>query len=253
MTVPPGPVEWDAASYANLSTPQQAWADEVLGRLRLTGDETVMDLGCGAGVVTERLAALVPRGRVIAVDASEAMVEQARRRLGGRSTVVLADLRDFSWPEPADVVFSTAALHWVPDHGALWRRLRGLLRDGGRVVAQYGGEGNIPGVEAALADLAGSRPYREYLLPWTSPWTFEAPETAREHALAAGFRDVRAWSQGRRARPPNMRAFLANAVAVTALDRLPTGLRSAFADDFHDVLGRPDELAYVRLNVDAGS
>lgn len=246
-----GPVDWDAASYARVSTPQQSWADDVLARLRLDGGETVLDLGCGAGLVTARLAARLPRGRVIAVDASASMVAEARRRLGGNATAVVADLRDFSWPVPVDAVFSTATLHWVPDHGRLWQRLRGLVRDGGAVVAQYGGRGNIPGVEQAMTELADRTPYRDHLAGFVSPWTFEAPETARAQAAAAGFHNVRAWTEERQAKPPDMRAFLATAVAVTPLDVLPARLRGHYTDALFELLGRPEELHYVRLNVDA--
>lgn len=244
-------VDWDAASYGRLSTPQQAWAQEVLARLHLSGDETVFDLGCGAGLVTERLVELLPRGRVVAVDASPAMVSAAGARLGERVETVVADLRRFSWPEPADVLFSTATLHWVPDHAELWRHLRGLLRDGGTLTVQYGGAGNIPGVEDAMAELAGRPPFAEHLAPFRSPWTFDTVETASAEVTAAGFTDVRVRSGGRPARPPDMRAFLATAVAVGELDRLPLGLRAPYTADLFDALGRPTELAYVRLDVDA--
>jgi trans-aconitate 2-methyltransferase len=244
-------VDWNAASYVRLSTPQQSWAVEVLARLELTGDETVVDLGCGAGLITERLAARVPRGRVIAVDASPAMARATKARLGDRVEVVVADLHHFTWPDPADVLFSTATLHWVADHARLWRHLHGLLRDGGRLVVQYGGAGNIPGVEEAMAELAARAPFAGYLAPFRSPWTFDTVDTAQREVAAAGFTDVRVWSERRQARPPDMLAFLANSVAVTELDRLPADLRSPYTAALFEALQSPGELAYVRLNVDA--
>jgi trans-aconitate 2-methyltransferase len=244
-------VDWDAASYVRLSTPQQSWAEEVLARLELTGDETVVDLGCGAGLITERLAARVPRGRVIAVDASPAMARATKARLGDRVEVVVADLHHFTWPDPADVLFSTATLHWVADHARLWRHLHGLLRDGGRLVVQYGGAGNIPGVEEAMAELAVRAPLAGYLAPFRSPWTFDTVDTAQREVAAAGFTDVRVWSERRQARPPDMLAFLANSVAVTELDRLPADLRSRYTAALFEALQSPGELAYVRLNVNA--
>jgi trans-aconitate 2-methyltransferase len=82
---PASTVDWDADGYARLSTPQQSWGREVLARLHLAGDETVLDLGCGAGLVTEQLVALVPRGRVVAVDASADMARATKARgPGGR-------------------------------------------------------------------------------------------------------------------------------------------------------------------------
>ena len=76
--------DWDGASYDRISAPQEALGRAVLARMHLRGDETVLDAGCGSGRVTEALLERLPRGRVIAVDASPSMVEQARRRLGAR-------------------------------------------------------------------------------------------------------------------------------------------------------------------------
>ena len=74
---------WDARTYDHSSEPQQAWASEVLARLHgIDPDATVLDVGCGTGRVTEELFTLVPRGRVLAMDASADMVELARRRIG---------------------------------------------------------------------------------------------------------------------------------------------------------------------------
>ena len=75
--------DWNAAKYDKVADPQARWGAEVLERLPLEGDETVLDAGCGTGRVTELLLARLPRGRVVALDASEAMLEQARGRREG--------------------------------------------------------------------------------------------------------------------------------------------------------------------------
>jgi trans-aconitate 2-methyltransferase len=102
---------WDAATYDRVSDVQQAWAEEVLARLELRGDENVLDAGCGTGRVTRRLLERLPRGRVVAVDASAEMIEHARRALDDRATVLHADLSDLELPEPVDAVFSNAVFH----------------------------------------------------------------------------------------------------------------------------------------------
>ena len=82
------PNEWDATSYHHISTPQVSWGEKVLDRLTLRGDETVMDAGCGTGRLTALLLERLPRGRVVAVDLSRNMLEEARshlsQRFGGR-------------------------------------------------------------------------------------------------------------------------------------------------------------------------
>ena len=71
--------DWDAATYDRVSEPQVEWAREVLDRLPLRGDETVLDAGCGSGRVTALLLERLPDGHVVAVDFSPSMVEHARR------------------------------------------------------------------------------------------------------------------------------------------------------------------------------
>jgi trans-aconitate 2-methyltransferase len=120
---------WDARTYDRSSQPQQAWASEVLARLAgIAPDATVIDVGCGTGRVTEALLAIVPRGRVLAIDASEDMVELARRRLGDHADVWCQNVLELELDEPVDAIISTATLHWVTDHDRLWRRLAQALR-----------------------------------------------------------------------------------------------------------------------------
>jgi trans-aconitate 2-methyltransferase len=115
---------WDAHAYDVSCAPQQAWASEVMARLDgIRPDATVLDVGCGTGRVTESLLALVPHGRVLAIDASEEMVALARARLGGRAQLWRQDVLDLGLPEPVDVIVSAAALHWVTDHDRMWGRL----------------------------------------------------------------------------------------------------------------------------------
>ena len=94
------PREWNAASYDRVSDPQLAMARDVIDRLDLRGDERVLDAGCGTGRVTEQLLERVPNGSVVAVDGSEAMVEQARERLGDRVEAFASDLLDLTLDEP---------------------------------------------------------------------------------------------------------------------------------------------------------
>src|SRR3954447_26247066 len=101
---------WDAAKYDVLSDPHVKWAEAILERLPLSGDETVLDAGCGSGRVTELL--VERAGRVIAVDGDAGMVAAARKRLGDRAEVLHQDLLALD-VEPVDAVFSSAVFHWV--------------------------------------------------------------------------------------------------------------------------------------------
>jgi trans-aconitate 2-methyltransferase len=111
------PRDWNAASYERMAAPLEAMGRDVLDRLTLRGDERVLDAGCGTGRVTAALVARLPRGEVIAVDGSPAMVEQARERLGDDAEVRVADLLDLELDRPVDAILSTATFHWIADHG----------------------------------------------------------------------------------------------------------------------------------------
>ncbi|MFN8123467.1 MAG: methyltransferase domain-containing protein [Thermoleophilia bacterium] len=190
------PREWDAAAYHRLSDPQFGWGLRVLHRLRARGDEDVLDAGCGSGRLTAELAAAVPDGTVLAVDASVRMAEEARRNLAHlapRVRVAVADLLDLVLDDPVDVVFSTAVFHHIPDHPRLFRVLLACLRPGGRLVAQCGGGPNLAGVRAMVADAAGEDDRLAALRGWPGPWEFADAATTAARLRGAGFAGVRTW------------------------------------------------------------
>jgi trans-aconitate 2-methyltransferase len=238
---------WDARTYDRSSEPQQAWASEVLARLEgISPDARVLDVGCGSGRVTEALLALVPQGRVLAVDASADMVELARERLGDRAEVWQEDVLDLELPEPVDAIVSTAALHWVPDHDRLWPRLAQALRPGGRLEVQCGGQGNIAGVREVIEAVA--RENAPEFVGW-SPWVFAGPDETESRLRRAGFSAIRCWLQERPTTPDDLQTFVRTSILPAHLARLPAARREAFADAI--VAGVRLPLDYVRLNVSA--
>ena len=240
---------WDARTYDESSAPQQAWASEVLARLEgIAQDATVLDVGCGTGRVTEALLALVPRGRVLAIDASPDMVALAGRRLGDRARVWCQDVLDLNPEEPVDAIVSTATLHWVTDHDRLWARLARVLRPGGVLEVQCGGEGNIAGVREVMDAVA--RDAAPELVGW-SPWMFAGPEETERRLRSAGFAAARCWLEDRPTYPDDVDAFVRTSILPAHLARLPEERRERFAAA---VVGRVRlPLDYVRLNVSAVS
>jgi trans-aconitate 2-methyltransferase len=238
---------WDARTYDVSSTPQQVWASDVLARLHgIHRGATVLDVGCGTGRVTESLLALVPRGSVLAIDASEEMVTLARSRLGDRAQVWCQDVLDLDLAEPVDVIISTAALHWVSDHDRMWGRLAGALRPGGILEAQCGGEGNIARVREVIDRVA--RDAFPELVGW-SPWVFASPQETERRLCAAGFSSVRCWLADRPTYPEDTGPFVRTSILAAHLARLPEERRDAFVTAV--VGGVRPPLDYVRLNVSA--
>jgi trans-aconitate 2-methyltransferase len=238
--------DWDAETYDRIAGPQTRWGSAVLDRLPLAGTERVLDAGCGSGRVTELLVERLPDGHVIALDASTAMLAEARRRLarfGERVTFVHADLMA---PLPidgsVDAILSTAAFHWVPDHDVLFRNLAAVLRPGGRLVAQAGGAGNIAALGRVVASLGH---------PSVGNVRFEAPEATAARLAAAGFIDIETWlsEEPTRFEPgPPFEDFLETVCLRDILASVPTSDRPAFVRAVAERL--PDaEIDYVRLNI----
>lgn len=189
------PHEWNAGEYERLADPMTRWGGQVLERLVLNGDETVLDAGCGTGRVTEQLLARLPRGKVIGVDASAAMIEQARARFAGNPqvTLLVGDLTTLELPEPVDAILSTATFHWILDHDALFACLARVLRPDGQLVAQCGGATNIDAVLAAIDDVIRTPRFAAAFAGWRSPWEYAAPEVTAERLARAGFTDIHTW------------------------------------------------------------
>lgn len=247
------PHDWNASDYDETNAGIIALGAEVLDRLKLSGDETVLDAGCGTGVLSAELADRLPRGRVIALDGAPQMVEFARKRFAGRDDVevVQADLNELDLGERrVDAVFSTATFHWIKDHDALWHNLRAVLREGGQLVAQCGGEGNIAVIREAYTAVSDRPPYADFVGDW-SPVYFAPPELTEQRLKQAGFSSARCWLEQREIVPGDFGKHLREIVLSSHLERLPEELRERFAQDVERELGAVSKLDYVRLNVDA--
>ena len=244
---------WDADAYHRVSAPQVAMAGAVLDRLELQGDETVLDAGCGSGRVTRLLLERLPRGHVVAVDASPEMIGRAREELAAdrRADVRLADLAELRLErdEVVDAVFSNATFHWVPDHDALFARLHAALRPGGRLSAQCGGQGNVAAVHATALAAAADAGLASRFDGWPRPWNFAGPDETEQRLRRAGFDGVACWLQGWPVAPDEPRTYLQTVCLGPHLERLAADEQERFLDAVMTRLGERPVLDYVRLNI----
>lgn len=246
-----GPREWDAEVYDRVADPQLEWAQEVLGRLALRGDETVLDAGCGSGRVTALLLDRLPQGRMIAIDGSASMVAKARERLAGRAEVREGDLSQLELRDEVDLVYSNAVFHWIHDHRNLFSRLFMALRPGGRLVAQCGGSGNVASLAAAIAEVASQERFGQHFAEMEGIWNFATPEDTEAILREVGFEDARCWLQRKEVRPEQPLDFLRTVTLGPHLERLPEQLQEPFVADVAAEMGEPVVLDYVRLNIEA--
>lgn len=145
-----------------------------------------------------------------------------------------------------DAIVSTATLHWVPDHDRLYRRLARVLRPGGVLEVQCGGEGNIDGVRAVIEAVAED--VAPELVGW-SPWVFAGSHETELRLRDAGFIVNRCWLEERPTYPQDVDAFVRASILAAHLERLPEERREPFATGVVAEVRVP--LDYVRLNISA--
>ena len=249
--------EWNAGEYERLADPMTRWGGQVLERLTLTGNETVLDAGCGTGRVTTQLLARLPYGHVIGVDASAAMIAQAQERFGtaDRVTLQAADLLTLILPTRVDAILSTATFHWILDHDALFTQLATVLQPGGQLVAQCGGAGNIDGVRTAITEVIQTAPFTAAFADWHDPWEFAGPDITAERLTRAGFEPRDTWLNPEPVMlesHEHLADYLETIVLGTHLLQLPQEQHRPFAEAVAATVIRQTGQAlidYVRLNI----
>jgi trans-aconitate 2-methyltransferase len=190
-----GGYQWDAEEYARNSQAQLGWARELIEKLALRGDESVLDIGCGDGKVSAELARKVERGIVVGIDSSEDMVRTATAAFPPSAFPNLAfqrmDARALAFEEIFDVAFSNATLHWLQDHRAMLAGVARSLRPGGRVLFQMGGRGNGEEIFGTAFELIETAPWRKYFEGFQFPWGFFGPEDYTPWCAESGLRVTR--------------------------------------------------------------
>ena len=158
---------WDPGQYLKYGSERFRPALDLMARIDLPAPQSIVDLGCGAGNVTRILAERWPRARIVGVDNSAAMLEQARAAVPSERSIEwlpaeLAEWAATATPSSVELVFSNAALHWLDDHARLFPHLMKIVAPGGRLAVQMPSN-FLAASHVALQEVAGSARWRPLL------------------------------------------------------------------------------------------
>lgn len=162
--------EFDGEKYKKASNHQKEWGHSLISALSLNGNEAILDLGCGDGGLTERLAQLVPDGTVLGIDASIGMITAAQNQFMPNLAFLRMDINRIDFQNKFDVIFSNAALHWIKDHKRLLRNAFRALKDGGIILWDFAGDGNCSHFFDVIREIMQSDKYKKYFHDFEWPW-----------------------------------------------------------------------------------
>lgn len=249
--------EWNASEYDRLSALQAAMAAEVLSLLHLSGNERVLDIGCGNGKTTAAIAERVPQGSVTGVDASAGMIAFAKEHWTAAHPnlhFAVADARHLPFQHAFDRIVSFNALHWISDQVLPLQSIRAAIKPDGRAQLRMVPKGRRKSLEDTLDETRQSPRWAAYFSGFRDPYLHLTPQQYAVLAEEQGFRVIsnnisdKSWDFGSRA------AFLAfsDVTMIEWTQHLPETERVAFITDALDRYQRvaftaPGEENYFRF------
>jgi len=185
--------EFDGEAYKKASVHQKEWGMRVIDDLPLSGNERVLDLGCGDGELTEKLALRVPRGRVVGIDSSWNMIQTARQLERDNLVFRLMDIEYINFEYQFDLIFSNATLQWVKDHRKLLQKVHLRIKPGGRLRLNFAAEGNCENLVSTVRQVMNEGRFVGYFVGFDWPWYFPGLDEYRELLKEFEFSQVRVW------------------------------------------------------------
>ena len=223
---------WDPDQYLKFANARLRPACDLLAQVAITDPHRIFDLGCGPGNATQLLRTRWPSSKITGIDGSAAMLAQAAREVDG-CTWTQADIADWQAPEPADLIFSNAALHWVGRHDLLFPRLFRQIRSGGVLAVQMPENFAAPS-HTLIGETVKAGPWRAALEPLLRPAPVQPPSYYYE-LLEPLARELSLWEtqylQALRGADP-VKEWVKGTWLKPLLDALAGSERSAFEADY---------------------
>lgn len=237
--------EFDGNRYQKASAHQTQWGQNLMKLLSLSGNESILDLGCGDGRLTWQLSQLVPHGKILGIDASAGMIQAAKQREEGNLSFRQMDINAMDFSEEFDVIFSNAALHWILDHRKLLAASYRALKPEGKLLWNFAGQGNCSNFFAVVGDLMKQPPYQTFFQNFSWPWYMPSLEEYRSLVEQTGFSNIQVTEQNADRFFPDadsMIAWIDQPSLVPFLAPLPDQLKTSFREEtIHKMLARTQQ------------
>lgn len=179
--------EFDGEKYKKASKHQKEWGNGLIAELTLSGNEEILDLGCGDGVLTEQLSQLVPNGKVLGIDTSEGMIATAKNRGKSNLEFMQMDINNMNFQNMFDIIFSNAALHWVKNHEKLLLNSFNALKRNGVLLWDFAGNGNCSNFYEVVREKIKNEKYKQYFSDFEWPWYMPAKDDYEKIIASVGF------------------------------------------------------------------
>lgn len=187
--------EFDGERYKLASKHQKEWGTKIISNLNLKGDETILDLGCGDGVLTKQIASLVPKGRAVGIDSSEGMISTAKELEGRNLSFQKMDIDLIEFKEQFDIIFSNATLHWIKDHKKLLKNCYSALKPGGSIRFNFAGQGNCSNFYKVIQNIISNEIYLKYFESFEWPWYMPSIEEYKKLVFETNFKEIEIWEE----------------------------------------------------------
>lgn len=187
---------FDGEKYKQASEQQKAWGRKLIAEFQFEGHEQILDLGCGDGILTAELAKLVPDGFALGIDASQSMIETARKYNAGTNVrFELLDINEIKFESEFDLIFSNATLHWIKTHEKLLNNVFIALKDNGSVRFQFAGDGNCLNLLRILKEVISATEYLSYFREFDWPWYMPTDDEYKALLDEVPFTEKKVWSE----------------------------------------------------------
>lgn len=149
-------MEWNSTLYDRKHNFVAEYGKGLLEFVPKNDGQTILDLGCGTGMLTVQLAGLC--SKIVGVDSSQSMIEKAKEQFSNIEFIV-CDALALPFENEFDVVFSNAVFHWISDHDTLLKNIYKVLNPKGLLVCEFGASGNIAAIEDAFTKACNDLEY----------------------------------------------------------------------------------------------